>query len=139
MLAVAKKRASHQVVRHHLRAWRKHFRLTQGQLAERAGFSTGLISQLESGRSQFSEECLRRIGRALHIPASFVLGNHPDDPLTLLALRLRRLTPDQQAKIAASVAPLVAQAEQRIEKKNQYSASRDLSFAPFNQIKSFRP
>ncbi len=110
-LVVARKRASLQIARHHLRAWRKHFRLTQGQLAERAGFSTGLISQLESGRSQFTEECLRRIGRALHIPASFILGNHPDHPLTELALRMRRLSPDQQAKITTSVASLIAQAE----------------------------
>ncbi|MGO4836019.1 helix-turn-helix domain-containing protein [Rhizobiaceae sp. 2RAB30] len=110
-LAVARKRASLQIARHHLRAWRKHFRLTQGQLAQRSGFSTGLISQLESGRIQFSEECLRRIGRALHIPASFILGNHPDHPLTALALRMRRLSPDQQAKIATSVASLIAQAE----------------------------
>ncbi|NED64690.1 helix-turn-helix transcriptional regulator, partial [Streptomyces sp. SID10244] len=51
-----------------IREVRKTRGLTMVQLAELAGVSQGLISQVENGRADPSLETLRRIAEALGIP-----------------------------------------------------------------------
>ena len=63
-----------------LKQWRLHRRLTQDQLAERAGLSKPYISQLENGTRQYTQETLERLAAALQAdPASLIMRN-PADP-----------------------------------------------------------
>lgn len=74
-------RVPHEVVvakhagQHPLRAWREHKKLTQEQLAERAGISKPFLSQIEGGKRAGSLETLRQIARALEVPVDALLAN----------------------------------------------------------------
>jgi transcriptional regulator with XRE-family HTH domain len=60
----------------HLRTAR---RMTLKQLADQAGVSIGLLSQLERGRSQLSVATLMRISIALGVPMSFFFSKASHD------------------------------------------------------------
>ena len=63
---------------------RKHFHLTQKELAEKLGSTTGFISLIETGRSGLSEEKIEHLCKDLHIRAEWLdEGTGPmlsDDP-----------------------------------------------------------
>lgn len=56
------------VLREGLKAWRSERKLTQKQLAERAGVSATLIALIESGERQPSLWSAEDIARALNVP-----------------------------------------------------------------------
>lgn len=57
-----------------LRAAREHRRLTQGQLAERAGFQASAISHFETGARRPSFENLKKLADALDVTIDYLLG-----------------------------------------------------------------
>ena len=63
-----------------LREWRNHRVLTQEQLAERAGISQGMISQLEKGTTDFSGETLAALADALQCEPADLIMRNPGDP-----------------------------------------------------------
>jgi transcriptional regulator with XRE-family HTH domain len=66
--------------RMYLREWRKFRNLTQERLADRAGVSQGLISQLENDRTDFTGEVLASLADALACePADLLIRNPLDD------------------------------------------------------------
>jgi transcriptional regulator with XRE-family HTH domain len=55
--------------RHYVKQWREYRGLTQEQLAERVGRSRGLISQIESGTTELTEEMIYALAEAFrHTP-----------------------------------------------------------------------
>ena len=69
-----------KLVGHFLKAWRKHRGLTQEQLAERVGVTHGLISQLETGRTGYSQPLLEAAASALNCRPGDLINASPDDP-----------------------------------------------------------
>ncbi|TYP51672.1 helix-turn-helix domain-containing protein [Thermosediminibacter litoriperuensis] len=63
--------------------------LTQAELARKAGVSTGLIGQIESGRVEPSIKTLEKIARALSLSPCYFVGD--DDEITSL---LRPMNPE---------------------------------------------
>lgn len=63
----------------HLKAWRKHRRLTQEELAERVGTTKAVISNLETGSRGLSDKWLRKLAPALGTTPGFLLDYSPDD------------------------------------------------------------
>lgn len=59
---------------HPVRAWREHRNLTQNELATACGLSKPFISQIESGARTGTLDSLRKIARALDIPAGVLLA-----------------------------------------------------------------
>ena len=53
-----------------LRRWRK---MTQGELAKRAGLAQGEVSDLESGRREGTSETLANLARALEVNESWLV------------------------------------------------------------------
>lgn len=51
--------------RHYVKEWRKHKHLTQEKLAERSGVTHGAISQLESGKTNYTQGMLEALAGAL--------------------------------------------------------------------------
>ncbi len=51
-----------------VKLWREHRRLTQQELANRAGISKPYLSQIETGKRQGTIETLSAIARALDVP-----------------------------------------------------------------------
>lgn len=78
--------------RPYLREWRR-FRseMTQADLAEKAGVTQGLISQLENDRTDWSGEVLQALSDALDCHPSDLLSRDPfdDDPLWIMVEKLR--------------------------------------------------
>ena len=72
---------------HYIREWRKHRGLTQERLAERVDMSTSSISQLETGKQDYSQRTLEAIAQALNCLAGELLMRNPsvdDAPWSLL-------------------------------------------------------
>ena len=63
---------------HYLRAWREYRRLTQDQLAEKAGTTKGVISLLESGERRLSDKWLRRFSPILKVQPGWLLDYDPE-------------------------------------------------------------
>lgn len=51
-------------VRHYVKEWRKHRKMTQEKLAGQIDKSRGLISQIESGETSLSEEMIYALANA---------------------------------------------------------------------------
>ena len=64
----------------YLKQWRKHRGLTQEQLAERAGLSAPYISQLESGRRQYTQELLELLATELRCELADLIMRDPTRP-----------------------------------------------------------
>lgn len=56
---------SRRNVRHYLKEWRQYRGLTQDTLAERVNRSRGLISQIEAGHTELTEEMIYGLSEAL--------------------------------------------------------------------------
>ena len=59
-----------------LRRWRK---MTQGELARRAGLAQGYVSDLESGRGEGTSETLAHLARALDVNESWLVPGRKED------------------------------------------------------------
>ena len=57
-----------------LRRWRK---MTQGELAKRAGLAQGYVSDLESGRREGTSETLASLARALDVSQGWLTPDRP--------------------------------------------------------------
>jgi transcriptional regulator with XRE-family HTH domain len=62
-----------------LRAWRKHNRLTQQELADAVGTTKSVISDLERGVVQLSDKWLRRLAPVLKTQPGHILDYDPAD------------------------------------------------------------
>lgn len=63
-----------------LRKWRKHRDLTQERLAEIAGVTQGMISQLENEQSDYTGELLEKLATALKCEPADLIARDPLDP-----------------------------------------------------------
>lgn len=70
----------------YLQDWRKHRGLSQETLAERAGVSPGLISQIENGLSAGSPESLEALAKALDCEVGELLDIRPGPGGSVLRL-----------------------------------------------------
>lgn len=80
-----------------IRHLRQARRMTLVQLAEGAGISIGLLSQLERGRSQLAVATLMKISRALGVPMNFFFSKagpdrHEEGDVVVRANQRRQLT-----------------------------------------------
>ncbi|MEN1968365.1 helix-turn-helix domain-containing protein [Lentibacillus sp. N15] len=58
--------------------------LTQQQLADMCGFTKGLISQIENGKTSSAVATLSKIAKKLEVPLSWMLEDSPQNKLTIL-------------------------------------------------------
>lgn len=72
--------------RHYVREWRKAKGLTQERLAERTPFSPGAISQLETGRTGYTQEMLEALADALGVKPGDLISRHPDIEADVVSL-----------------------------------------------------
>jgi transcriptional regulator with XRE-family HTH domain len=63
--------------RHYVREWRKFRGLTQERLAERTPYTTGAISQLETGRTKYTQDMLEALAAALDCKAGDLISRNP--------------------------------------------------------------
>jgi len=64
--------------RHYIREWRKFRGLTQERLAERTPYTTGAISQLETGRTSYTQGMLEALAAALDCQPGDLLSRNPN-------------------------------------------------------------
>lgn len=62
-----------------LRAWRKHNKMTQQELADALGTAKSVISDLERGVVQLSDKWLRRLAPVLKTQPGHILDHDPND------------------------------------------------------------
>lgn len=65
--------------RNHLKAWRKFRHLTQEELADKAGTTKAVVSNLETGVRPLSPKWLDRFAPILHTTAGYILDHDPND------------------------------------------------------------
>jgi transcriptional regulator with XRE-family HTH domain len=65
--------------RHHLRGWRKHRDMTQGQLAERIGIARSYLSKIESGKRRYDQPLLEAAAQALGCTIGDLISREPDE------------------------------------------------------------
>jgi transcriptional regulator with XRE-family HTH domain len=71
-------RVTREVV-HHVRAWRKHAGLSVEALAARCGLSGSMISQLERGKTTYTQRNLEAIATALGLQPWQLLACGPEE------------------------------------------------------------
>jgi DNA-binding XRE family transcriptional regulator len=59
---------------HPVRAIRKHRRLTQSDVAKRAGLRQGYIADIEAGKKKGSAASLKAVAAALNVPLDVIVG-----------------------------------------------------------------
>jgi transcriptional regulator with XRE-family HTH domain len=90
-----------------LREWRKYRdNLTQERLADRAGVSQGMISQLENGQSDYTGDLLEKLAYALRCEPADLIMRNPADPEAPWSI-WERLKPEHRAIVSRFVASLV--------------------------------
>ena len=62
-----------------LRAWRKHNRMTQQELADALGTAKSVVSDLERGVVQLNDKWLRRLAPILKTQPGHILDHDPAD------------------------------------------------------------
>ncbi len=92
----------------YLKAWRKKRGYTQDQLAERAGLSKPFISQLESGKKQYTQQTLEALAAALGTTPGALVTVDPDRDPDGLWEELQRLSADDRARGVAVIRALKA-------------------------------
>jgi transcriptional regulator with XRE-family HTH domain len=63
-----------------LKEWRKHRSYTQDRLAEMTGLSKPYVSQLETGKRQYTQELLEVFAEALRCEPADLIIRDPSDP-----------------------------------------------------------
>lgn len=86
-------RATHTVV-HYIREWRMHRGLTVDGLGEKAGISGSMVSQLERGRTTYTQLTLQKIAEALEVQPWKLLAAGPDEDEKLWTVVLRASLPE---------------------------------------------
>jgi transcriptional regulator with XRE-family HTH domain len=91
-----------------VRQWREWADMTQEELAEKSGLSVSSISayEKEGGGNDPSVEALRKLSKALGVPAGMILDVNPAEDAPLWAGFLRA-SKDQKAEIGRIVSALV--------------------------------
>lgn len=92
-------RVKENKARHHIREWRKFRGLTQEELAERVGVTSGNISHLENGNQNYTQPILEAIAEALDCTPADLLVRLPGQPDGVWAIWE---TLDPPAKIQAA-------------------------------------
>lgn len=69
--------SSRRKANHFIREWRKHRKLTQEALAERANLTPGAISQLENGLINYTQPTLEALALALWCSPGDLLSRDP--------------------------------------------------------------
>lgn len=75
--AIARQRQAAHRHRHFVKEWRKFRGLTQERLAERTPFTTGAISQLETGRTKYTQDMIEALAFALECEPGDLLSRDP--------------------------------------------------------------
>ena len=86
-------RAKHAVV-HYIREWRNHRGLTVDGLGELAGISGSMVSQLERGRTTYTQTTLQKIAEALNVQPWKLLAAGPDEDERLWTVVLQSSLPE---------------------------------------------
>jgi len=76
-MARSKESPRKEGVRHYIKEWRKFRGLTQERLAERTPFTNGAISQVETGRTSYTQEMLEALAVALDCSPGDLLNVNP--------------------------------------------------------------
>jgi len=84
----------------HLRAWRERAKLTQEELAEKAGTTGAVISLLESGGRPLSDKWLYKLAPILGTRPGFILEFAPDDAQGDLLEAILAVPKERQADAA---------------------------------------
>lgn len=74
---IARSRQAAQRQKHFVREWRKFRGLTQERLAEQTPFTTGAISQLETGRTKYTQDMIEALAVALDCEPGDLLSRDP--------------------------------------------------------------
>jgi DNA-binding XRE family transcriptional regulator len=90
-----------------IREWRKKKGLSQGELGEAIGVSTATISQIENGKTGYSQAHIEAIARVLQCQVIDLLARHPDDPEGMWTLWERAGT-DQRKQMVRMFAAMLS-------------------------------
>lgn len=92
-----------------LKEWRQFRNLNQDQLAERVGMTQGQISNLETGKSDYSGEVLAALADALLCEPQDLIMRNPLNPDALWSItdQLRKAPPAIRAQAAAIIEALL--------------------------------
>lgn len=71
-------RITREVV-HYVKEWRKHFGFSVDKLGEVAGISGSMISQLERGKTTYTQNTLEALARAMNLQPWQLLACGPDE------------------------------------------------------------
>lgn len=88
-------------VRHFIREWRKKKGFTQERLATAMEVSSGLISQLETGETGYSQGTLENIAHVLNLPAGDLISRDPQ--MDEMLVELMRLIEEKGADTVLNV------------------------------------
>lgn len=96
-------------VRHYVKQWRKKREMTQERLAERVERSRGLISQIEIGETDLTEEMIYALADALDIEPGRLLDMNPEKEGLLVDITdaLRGKPASVQAEVLGFVRGLI--------------------------------
>lgn len=89
-----------------IKVWRKKKGWSQGELGEAIGVSTATISQIENGKTGYSQANIEAIARALDCQVVDLLARHPDDPEGMWTL-WERADPDQRQQMVRMFAAML--------------------------------
>lgn len=89
-----------------IRQWRKHRGLTLEKLAERVDMTTGNLSNIETGKTGYSQATLEAIAGALRCAPADLLVRNPSDPDAIWTL-WDRAEPGQRRQILGIIKGLL--------------------------------
>lgn len=97
--------AKNNKTRWYLRQWRKHRGYTQDRLAEMTGLSKPYLSQLETGKRQYTQELLEHFADALRCEPADLIIRDPTDPDGIWSIweQLRPVERQQVVEIAKTL------------------------------------
>lgn len=82
-------RIAREVV-HFVKQWRKHFGLSVEKLGEMSGISGSMISQLERGKTTYTQNTLEALARAMNLQPWQLLACGPDENQELWRVVMNR-------------------------------------------------
>lgn len=105
-MSKVKPRFKTQGPRHKIKEWRIYRDLTQEQLAERIGVTHGTISQLETGRINYTQPTLEALAEELRCTPGELVTVDPNQDDAIWSL-WERASIGERSQIAAVAAALV--------------------------------
>lgn len=87
-------------VRHFLLEWRKHARLTQGQVAEGIGYERSYYSRIENGHRPYDQDILEKLAELYGVEPRDLIGRDPATPDDLWTIA-RSLPADELVRLSA--------------------------------------